>query len=143
VTREPGNPTHSPCTTTVVVIDDNQANILLLQRALRLHNGLEILVESDGQRGFELVNARKPGLVLVDLHLPTMDGETIVHALQADPATAKIPVVVISGDATSETKQRLRDAGAHDYLEKPIDIPTLLELVARILGHDTGVVPDP
>ncbi len=141
MTREPGDPTHSPRPTTVVVIDDNQANLLLLQRALRLHKGLEILVESDGRRGFELVNARQPGLVLVDLNLPTMDGETILRALQADPATAAIPAVVISGDATPETKQRLREAGAHDYLEKPLKIPTLLELVTRILGHE-GDEPD-
>jgi len=138
MTHEPNAAKASPGRATVIVIDDNPANVLLLQRALRLRDDLEVLVESDGRRGFELVSAQKPDLVLVDLHLPTMDGESILQALQADPATAEIPVVVISGDATPETKQRLHHAGAQHYLEKPFKIPTLLELVARILGAPRG-----
>jgi CheY-like chemotaxis protein len=118
---------------TVVVVDDNETNRRLLRRILANRPGLDVLFESDGRRGLDLIHQRSPDLILIDLHLPTLDGETILRTLRSDPATTAIPVVVISGDATTETKRRLREAGANAYLEKPLRIQAFLDVVDSLL----------
>ncbi len=97
---------------TVVVVDDNETNRTLLRRILARRPGLQVLSESDGRRGLDLIRQRNPDLVLLDLHLPTIDGETVVREIRSDPATAATPVLVISGDANPATKRRLRETGA-------------------------------
>jgi CheY-like chemotaxis protein len=113
----------------VVVIDDNETNRLLLQRILAFRPGLEVLTASDGQRGLELVRERKPDLVLTDINLPTMGGEEILRTLKSNPETAHIPVIVVSGDVTPQTRRRLLEAGAQAFLEKPFPLQTVLDLV--------------
>jgi len=130
---ETGHNESPPTLATVVVVDDNETNLALFRHVLARRPGLDVLLESDGQRGLDLIRQRSPDLVLVDLHLPTIDGETIVRAVRSDPATAAIPVVVISGDATTRTKRRLREAGASDYFEKPFKIQALLDVVNGLL----------
>jgi CheY-like chemotaxis protein len=68
-------------------------------------------------------------LVLLDLHLPDMDGEQVLQRLRDDPATASIPVVIVSADATPGRVQRLVTAGAVGYLTKPIDVRELLRFL--------------
>jgi CheY-like chemotaxis protein len=82
-----------------------------------------------GRLGAELARELRPKLVLLDLHLPDASGEDVLHELQGHPATSAIPVVIMSADATPGRIQRLRDAGAVQYLTKPIDVPTLLGLL--------------
>jgi DNA-binding response OmpR family regulator len=118
---------------TVVVVDDNETNLTLLRRILAHRPGLDVRYESDGRRGLDLIRQCNPDLVILDLHLPSMDGESIVRELRSDPATATTPVVVISGDATTQTKRRLRDAGADDYFEKPFKIQLLLDAINGLL----------
>lgn len=127
------DPATLPRPATVIVLDDNETNLVLLRRILARRPGLDVLYESDGRRGLDLIRQRHPDLVLLDLNLPSMNGEAIVRDLRSDPAAAAIPVLMISGDATRETKRRLREAGADDYLEKPIKIQALLDAIDRLL----------
>jgi CheY-like chemotaxis protein len=83
-----------------------------------------------GQLGLELVREYRPDVVLVDLHLPDLDGREVLEQLKADPATADIPVVVLSADATPSQVERLRVAGAADYLTKPLDVERLMAVLA-------------
>jgi CheY-like chemotaxis protein len=122
-------------TATVVVVDDNAANVLLVQRILDRLPDLEVLSESDGQRGLELIRQRQPDLVLLDLNLPSIDGEGILAALRADPGTSRIPVVIMSGDAIPETARRLQAAGAAMFIAKPFELATLLDTVNVLLDR--------
>jgi two-component system cell cycle response regulator len=115
------------------VIDDNETNRTLLRRILARRPGLHVLYEADGRRGLDLIHRCNPDLVLLDLHLPTMDGDAVVREVRSHPATAAIPVVVISGAADPETKRRLRDAGATDYFEKPLNVQVLLDAINGLL----------
>jgi CheY-like chemotaxis protein len=126
---------------TVVVVDDDQTNLTLLRRILARRPGLDVLSESDGQRGLDLIRQQNPDLVLLDLHLPTMDGETIVRELRSDPATAATPVIVISGDTNPETTRRLQEAGATDYLAKPLNIQAFLDTINGLLEPLAAGVP--
>jgi CheY-like chemotaxis protein len=118
---------------TVVVVDDNETNLTLFRRILARRPGLQVLCEVDGQRGLDLIRQRNPDIVLLDLHLPGLDGETVVREVRSDPAIAAIPVVVVSGDANPETKQRLQEAGATHYVDKPINIHSLLDTIDALL----------
>ena len=70
---------------------------------------------------------------MLDLHLPDLPGWEVLTMLQDDPLTRDIPVVVISADATPGRIERLRAAGAREYLTKPIDVPSLLRVLRQYL----------
>ena len=82
-----------------------------------------------GSAGLELARLHRPDLVLLDLHLPDLQGDEILRQLRADPRTAHIPIVMISADATTAQIDRLHALGANDYLTKPIDVRHFLAIV--------------
>jgi CheY-like chemotaxis protein len=75
--------------------------------------------------------ARQPDVILLDVHLPDMSGADVLTQLREDPATADIPVIVLSADATDAQVRRLLAIGAELYLTKPIDIEQLLAALGR------------
>jgi CheY-like chemotaxis protein len=118
----------------VLALDDDSTNLLLLTRILERIEHLRVVAESDGGRGLELVRREDPDLIMLDLNLAGMSGEELMLELKRDATTAAIPVVFISGDVRSEVRQRLRDEGATDFLEKPVEVSVVTELVRGILG---------
>jgi CheY-like chemotaxis protein len=72
-------------------------------------------------------------LILLDLHLPDISGDDVLQQLRRDPATANIPVVMVSADASPGQVQRLMNTGALAYLTKPIDVNELLKLLDRCI----------
>ena len=123
---------------TVLLIDDNLANLRLVERILEIRPGITILSALQGRLGLELARQHRPDLVLLDLQLPDLDGEEVLRRLQGDPATEAIPVIIFSADATPGQIARLRRAGAHDYLTKPFRVAAFLALIDGVL-HENGV----
>ena len=119
----------SVATLRVLHIEDNLANLELVEQVLTRSGVVELLAAMSGSLGLELAREHRPHLVLLDLHLPDMPGTELLDALQSDPRTADIPVVVVTADATPSQIQRLRDIGVAAYLTKPIDIRDLLGVV--------------
>lgn len=113
----------------VLHIEDNLSNLTLVERVLAQRPGVEVVAAMQGRLGLELAREHHPVLVLLDLHLPDMGGEAVLQRLRDDPATASIPVVIVSADATPGQVQRLLSAGAAAYLTKPIDVRDLLRLL--------------
>jgi CheY-like chemotaxis protein len=120
---------------TVVVVDDNEVNVMLVRKILALRPGLDVVCESDGRRGLDLVTRLQPDLVLLDLRLPGMGGEEVLREMRANADTSDIPVLVTSAESSERLKQRLRDAGAQGYLEKPVEISAFLDMVEDLLEH--------
>jgi CheY-like chemotaxis protein len=118
---------------TVLYIEDNPSNLKLVARILEHRPNIRLLSAREGREGLELARDRAPDLILLDAHLPDIDGETVLRELRADAATAKIPVVILSADATSDQIRRLFAAGASDYLTKPLDVRRVLETVDLML----------
>jgi signal transduction histidine kinase/CheY-like chemotaxis protein len=118
---------------TIVYIEDNPSNLRLVERALERLPGVRLVAAIQGGIGLDLVREHHPDLVLLDLHLPDLSGAEVLDRLKGDPATASIPIVVVSADATPTQVERLQQAGAADYLTKPIDVRLLLETVERYL----------
>jgi len=107
---------------TVLCIEDNLANLLLIERLLKRQGDITLLSAMQGSLGLELAFQHRPDLILLDLHLPDMMGDEVLSRLQAAPETRDIPVVMISANAISGQSQKLLTNGAVEYLTKPLDI---------------------
>jgi CheY-like chemotaxis protein/anti-sigma regulatory factor (Ser/Thr protein kinase) len=123
---------------TIVYIEDNLTNATLVEGVLAHLPDVRLIPAMQGQLGLELVREYRPDVVLMDLHLPDLDGREVLKRLKADSATADIPVVVLSADATASQVEQLRMAGAADYLTKPIDVERLLAVLAGVVTAPTS-----
>ncbi len=113
-------------TATVLYIEDNVGNVRLLERLLVHRPNVRLLTTLEGSVGVDLARQHRPDLILLDVHMPDLSGFEVLELLRADERTAAIPVVMLSADASHEQIQRFRDAGARDYLTKPLDLQHFL-----------------
>jgi PAS domain S-box-containing protein len=118
---------------TVLYIEDNLSNLALIEQLLQEYPGIELLSATRGKAGLELAREYMPAVILLDLHLPDLPGWEVLAGLKADETTRHIPIIVVSADATPRQIERLREAGASEYLTKPIDVSTFY----RVLGETT------
>lgn len=116
----------------ILYVEDNVSNVLLIERAFQRISNVELIVANHGQQGLNVIREEIPDLVLLDLHLPDIGGDEVLAEIRSDTASANIPVVILSADATESQIRRLLAAGATDYLTKPIDIERLFEIVEGI-----------
>jgi len=117
----------------VLYVEDNIPNLKLIQRLLAHRPEVRLLPAMQGRLGLDLARQHRPHLILLDLHLPDIQGDEILNRLQDDPETRHIPVVVISADATPGQVERLLAAGARDYLTKPLNVQKLLSVLDDLL----------
>lgn len=112
----------------ILVVDDQPINIKLLQRKLERQN-MEVLVAYNGRECLRIVEETPPDLILLDIMMPEMDGIETCEHLKSNPATETIPIIFITAKASKEGKLEGLDAGAVDYITKPIDLD---ETLARV-----------
>jgi CheY-like chemotaxis protein len=117
----------------VLYIEDHAANVELIRQALGQACDVELLPADRGETGLRLAGEMHPDLILLDLHLPDVPGETVLVRLKEDPRTSSIPVVVLSADATPGRVTRAKVAGADHYLTKPLDLAEFLRVVEAVL----------
>ena len=113
----------------VLHIEDNPANIELVSRYLDGRPDTRLLSVTSGRAGLECAVREVPDVILLDLHLPDLHGEQVLSELRAEPATAAIPVIVLSADASGDVVRRALHDGALAYLTKPIELAELGELL--------------
>jgi len=128
---------------TILYVEDNLSNLKLMERVLARRVGITLLSAMQGSIGVTLARDHRPELILLDLNLPDMRGEEVLARLHSDPATADLPVVVISADATSGQRARLIEAGARDFITKPFHVDRLLQLIDEFCRTpiDAGAQP--
>lgn len=117
---------------TVLVVDDVESVRLFLQDLLD-GLGFEVWQAMDGAQALSAIQTRHPDLVLMDMAMPVMDGPEALRRLRAQPATARLPVIALSADATPESPDRCLAAGADAFISKPIDQALLLQTMGRLL----------
>jgi len=116
----------------ILIIDDNVPNIRLL--ATVLADKATILFATSGARGLQIAREKRPQLILLDLQMPDMDGYEVCRALKNDPVTQECVVVFVTGNTNSDAEVAGLEAGAVDYLTKPLNPPIVR---ARVQTHLT------
>jgi signal transduction histidine kinase/CheY-like chemotaxis protein len=115
---------------TVLCVEDNPANLRLIEALIARVPGTTLLTSEDTKTGLGMARARVPDVILMDINLPGMDGFEALAELKADPATAAIPVIALSANAMPADVERGRAAGFVRYLTKPINLDELLAALA-------------
>lgn len=118
---------------TILYIEDNLPNLTLVERILSRHPKVNLLAAMQGGLGLELAREHAINLVLLDVHLPDMEGDEVLHRLKSDPRTADIPVIILSADATQNRIDKLRAAGAYAYFTKPLQVKEFLHVIEAAL----------
>ncbi len=115
----------NPAESTVLYIEDDVANVQLVERLLMQRPNINVMTSLLGSVGIELAQEYRPDLILLDVHLTDLHGFEVLERLQGDSRTVDIPVVVLSADATTWQRRRFRNAGVYDYLSKPLEPATV------------------
>ena len=114
-------------------VEDNETNVEVMRGILSQRPQVLMEVSGNGADALRSIRARQPDLILLDMHLPDMSGLDLLEQLKADEATADLPVVVVSADATARQIDAAMAAGAHLYLTKPVSVAELLAAVDEVL----------
>lgn len=117
----------------LLYIEDTVANAQLIQEILKRRPSIELLPAMLGRLGIELAEKHNPDAVLLDLHLPDINGAEVLRYFSVRPELSKIPVVVLTADATRSQYDQLKALGARKYLTKPVSVETLLTTVDEMI----------
>ena len=122
---------------TILVVEDNEKNRRLLRDVLQF-KGYQILESETAEEGIRIAHENKPALILMDFHLPGMNGIQALEVLRADAATRAIPVIAVTASAMTEDRQKIMAAGFDGLQTKPINVKIFLEAVAQALQKTQG-----
>jgi signal transduction histidine kinase/AmiR/NasT family two-component response regulator len=118
---------------TVLYVEDNPANLMLVEDLIARRPDIRLLSATDGSRGIEIARASLPDMILMDINLPGISGIQAMKILREDAATAHIPVVALSGNAIPRDIRKGLEAGFFGYLTKPINVAEFMNTVDATL----------
>jgi PAS domain S-box-containing protein len=132
--------THAPIQTdaslrTLLYVEDNPANLMLIEDLIARRSDIRLLSARDGNRGIEIARTSRPNVILMDINLPGISGIKALRILADDPSTAHIPVIALSANAMPRDIQKGLEAGFFRYLTKPIKVNELMETLDIALEH--------
>lgn len=116
----------------VLLVEDNDINREMLTRRLT-RAGLTVITAADGATALDAMREAKPGVVLMDMTLPVMDGWEATQRAKAESDIAHIPIIALTAHAMAADKERAMNAGCSEYETKPIDFPSLLAKIYQFL----------
>jgi PAS domain S-box-containing protein len=117
----------APVSSTLLYVEDNPANLKLIEQLIARSPDIALLTARDGLEGVELARANQPDVILMDINLPGISGIEALKILREDPVTAHIPVVALSANAMLGDIEKALQAGFFRYLTKPIKVRELME----------------
>lgn len=140
------NSTLANTPSTILYIEDNVSNIELIEQILSYqHSDIRLITTMYGSQAVDLAIEYSPELILLDLNLPDIHGSKVLELLLAEIRTRDIPIVVISADAMPHQREMMLNAGAGNYLTKPIDAVSFLRVVDDLISKPVGsssILPD-
>lgn len=120
----------------ILVVEDNDMNMQLVEFLLE-EGGYRIVKATSGEEALAITRdgAGTPDLILMDIHLPGMDGLSVVRAIKADARTSRVPILALTAHAMRGDKDRFLEAGCDGYISKPIDVKTFIASIERYLNQ--------
>ena len=127
----------------ILLVEDNEVNRDMLSRRLA-RKGYEVAVASDGAEAVAKAQLERPDLVIMDLHMPVLDGWQATQQIKANPQTHQIPVIALTADAMAGEREKAIAVGCDDYDTKPVDLSQLVAKMTRLLTltASPSAVPD-
>ena len=119
----------------VLLVEDTEDNRQMMRRLLEM-SGYRVVEAINGVEAVKLASEEKPGIILMDLSLPLIDGLTATRRIRSLPGLSKVPIVAVSAHDTADFHSEALAAGCNAYVTKPIDYPELEEVVNRLLQKD-------
>jgi len=124
----------------VLVVEDNDMNMQLVEYLLE-EGGYEIVKASSGEEALAITrdsDPKAPDLILMDIHLPGMDGLSVVREIKSDARMRGVPILALTAHAMRGDKDRFLEAGCDGYISKPIDVKTFLSSIEQYIRRDKG-----
>ena len=112
---------------TLLYVEDNPANLELVEELIARRPDLRLLSAAEGNLGIEFARAYQPEVILMDINLPGISGIEAMKILRADPSTAHIPIIALSANAVPRDIERGLEAGFFNYLTKPIKVNQFMD----------------
>jgi CheY-like chemotaxis protein len=117
----------------VLVVEDNDMNMQLVEYLLE-EGGYQIVKAASGEEALSIARGGDPvDLILMDIHLPDMDGISVVREMKSDARTSGMPILALTAHAMRGDKDRFLEAGCDGYISKPIDVKTFLTSIRQYL----------
>jgi two-component system cell cycle response regulator DivK len=120
----------------ILIVEDNDKNLKLVRDVLQV-KGFSTIEAGTAEDGIKLAAERKPDLILMDIHLPGINGIEALKVLRADAATAKIPVIAVTASVMQQDRKLITEAGFDGYVGKPINLKEFLDAVRDTLARKT------
>ncbi len=121
----------------ILIVEDNDTNWDMLSRRL-IRRGYDVVRAVDGREGVTMATAQPPGLILMDMGLPVMDGWEATRILKSTPGTAAIPIIGLTAHAMPDDQRKGLEAGCDHYETKPVDLARLLSKIEMLLGSPSS-----
>jgi two-component system cell cycle response regulator DivK len=119
----------------ILIVEDNERNLKLVRDVLQV-KGYTTIEAGSAEDGIKLALEKKPDLVLMDIHLPGMNGIEALGVLRANPETAAIPVIAVTASVMQQDRKLITEAGFDAYVGKPINLKEFLDAVRHALEGD-------
>jgi len=120
---------------TLLYVEDNPANLELVEQLIARRPDLHLLSAADGNLGVEFARVYQPEVILMDINLPGIGGIEAMKILRADPSTAHIPIIALSANAVRRDIERALEAGFFNYLTKPIKVNEFMDALDVALQY--------
>ena len=121
----------------IVLVEDNEKNRKLARDVLTFQ-GYRVVEAESAEEGLAAIARERPALVLMDIHLPGIDGIEALRRLRADPGTRNIPVLAVTASAMTHDRQKILAAGFDGYQSKPISVRPFLAAVREAIDRSPG-----
>lgn len=119
----------------ILIVDDEEMTLQMLSAFLKLY-GHDCIAAEDGVEALEKAYKFNPDAVILDVMMPQMDGITVCKKLRANPTTAHIPIIILSGQSHINAEGEGLEAGANAYMKKPMDPQEMLKLLNDLMERD-------
>jgi CheY-like chemotaxis protein len=118
----------------ILVVEDNDMNMQLVEFLLE-EGGYDIVKAASGEEALAITRGQgsAPDLILMDIHLPGMDGLSVVREMKANEHTSRVPILALTAHAMRGDKDRFLEAGCDGYISKPIDVKTFISSIEQYL----------
>jgi CheY-like chemotaxis protein len=115
-----------------LLVEDNEANIQTFMAYLSAYE-YRVILAKNGEEGVAMAKEHQPDIILMDIQMPVMDGLQATRLIRSDPKLAKVPIVALTARAMQGDQERCIEAGANQYLSKPVELEELVGVITQFL----------